>query len=83
MIEAQKFARGFSISVKKQYPFLPPGSVIYFPHQDHRHRQALLDYHATRTLYSDQTLSIYYNKESLVDSLEAGENRPVYVYLPE
>lgn len=83
MIESQEFTRKFAETIKKQHPYLPPSSIVYFPHQDHRHEQALMGHHAIRTIYNDQTLSIYYNKESLVNSLKEGKNRPVYIYVPE
>ena len=83
MIEAQQFAREFSLDIKKQYPDLPTNSIVYFPHQNQRHSQALLDHHAIRTIYNDQTLAIYYNKESLIKALKSNPNHPVYIYFPE
>lgn len=82
IVEAQSFAKTFSSDIKKQYPYLPKNSIIYFPHQDHRHEQALLQHHALRTFYNDQSLLIYYNKEELLKAVTTKPNHPVYIFTP-
>lgn len=80
MVEAQRFSKEFAISIKKQHPVLPPGSIVYFQHPDKRHVQALSDQHAIRSIYNDQSVSIYYNKESLMDRIGRDSAGLIYIF---
>lgn len=83
MIEASRFSREFTLGIQKQYPIFPKNSIILYHHPDNRHIQALLDQHAMETIYNDQSLSIYYNKEDLIKDHKNFGDRPVYIYLPQ
>lgn len=80
MVEAQRFSLEFSQDIAEQLPVLPQDSIIYFYHPDTRHHQALLGSHAVRTIYQDLSLSIYYNKKSLLEAVSANYGKPVYIY---
>ena len=80
--ESQKFAREFTLKIKKQYPKLPASSVILFEHNDKRHIQALHNSEALRAIYNDSSLTIYYNKEALFADLQTLDKRPIYIFTP-
>jgi len=82
MIEAQRFAKEFTFDIKKEYPSFPKNTIVFFPHPDKRHVQALSEENAIKAIYNDQSLSIYYNKKDLVQGLkEKAFQRPISVFL--
>lgn len=86
MIGDQRLAYKFKADLEAQFPYLPPNSVVLYPLDDihvmdHRQMQALQGNDAIRTIYNDQTLSIFYNKEMLVKNLDIIKNRPIYIYV--
>lgn len=83
MIETQRFAGEFAQNIKQQFPTLPKESVILYHVPYSWQRQALLDQSAIRAIYNDLTLSIYYNKEALLNDYNNIKNRPIYIYLPQ
>lgn len=86
MIEAQKFAKEFAQNVKTQFPTLPKGSVVVYDVPYGWQKQALLDQNAIHAIYDDPTLTIYYNKQSMLSRLSSDNKedlRPIYIYLPQ
>ena len=84
MVEAQRTAQEFSFDTKQQFPRLESNSVVLYPLSAKWQRQALLDQHAIRAIYNDPSLSIYYNKESLLKAYKNGSiTGPVYIYIPK
>ena len=80
MVNAQKFAKQFAINIQSEFPHLPPNSVVYYTLDDTRAIQALQNKDAIKLLLDDQTISIYYNKEALIEDLENLNTRPIYIY---
>ena len=83
IVDTQKTARKFSQDAPVQFPYLPTGSSLLYPLDSKFERQALLENHAIRTIYNDPSLSIYYNKESLISDWQKGKIKgSIYLYLP-
>jgi len=81
MVEAQRISFEFASRAKRQFPTLPHGSVIFYPTGDTRHIQALMQDHAVKAIYNDDSLSVYYDKKTLMGDLaKGGYNKLVYVY---
>lgn len=70
--DSQNFARQFSQQIKKQYVQLPKGAVIYYPLEDRRHQQAILNDNAIKVLYDDSSIRIFFDKISLDKNIAEG-----------
>lgn len=82
--EAQKTAKIVTSDLRRQLPTLPSNSIVYYYLQSPRHWQALSYQEAVKTIYNDPTLSIYYNKQELINEVQKTKiNRPIYIYTPE
>jgi hypothetical protein len=84
MIEAQKVARSAAIDLKRQFPTLDSNSTVlyYLPYP--WQWQALAHQEIIKAIYNDPSLSIYYNKESLLAAYKNGSiTGPVYIYIPK
>lgn len=83
MLESQKFARNFSHEIISVLPSLPDNSVVLYELSDHRYLQSLLGQNAIRSIYANDSISIYYNKEDLLSNLEGLKERPIYIFVPK
>ncbi|MBI3282926.1 hypothetical protein HYZ70_02515 [Candidatus Curtissbacteria bacterium] len=84
MIESQKTARTFAVNMLEKFPSLPKNSIAYYHLPYSWQHQALGDGHAIKTIYNDQTLSIYYNEKNLRKDFGEGKLKgAVYVYYEE
>ncbi len=82
MVESQRFASSFYLQIKQEYPILPHNSQVYYPLTDHRYLQALLGNNAIQAIYNDPTLSIYYNKVSLMEFWRQNPHQSK-IYIPK
>lgn len=84
MIEAQKVGRTFTSQMKEKFPTLPPNSVVYYHLPYPWQHQALSQENAIKTIYNDQSLSVYYNMQSMLSSLRSDNkkdnHRYIYIY---
>ena len=77
----QKVSNDFVANIKRKYPYLPPKALVYYHLSFRPDEQALLDQNAIQALYKDQTINIFYTKESLRKFwINTSEKRPVYLY---
>lgn len=83
MLESQKFAKNFSHDMISLFPSLPDNSVVLYELSDHRFLQSLLGQNAIRSIYANDSISIYYNKEDLLSNLEGLKERPIYIFVPK
>lgn len=83
ILNSQKFARNFAVGILHTYPSLPSNSVVLYEIAGTESRQSLLLSNALRALYNDVSLTIYYNKSELIDDVQHGMNRSVYIYTDE
>ncbi len=83
MINAQKTSEAFAVGIKRQYPHLPSNSIVFYDRESTIDIQPLMQNHALRAIYNDQTLSIYYNKKDLLNALKGNDSKAVYLYRPE
>lgn len=63
--ESQLFAREFTQKIKVKYPDLPSNSVVFYPLNDKRKIQALLNEDAIKVIYNDESIRIFYSGEEL------------------
>lgn len=81
IVESQKFSRSFYVGIKSAFPNLPGNSAVYYPVTDIEKQQAIMDQEAIKAIFKDSTISIYYNKESLLKDFQSGRIiGPVYIY---
>ena len=83
MIKAQETAHKFQFNVKSHFPFLPQESVVLYPLESNAQEQSLQQSHAIQAIFDDPSLTIYYNKESLIEDKEKLGKRPIYIYTGE
>ena len=81
----QKLAAKFKEDIQTQFPYLPKNSVVLYPLNDihvmdHRQMQSLQGNDGIRTIYNDQSLSIFYNKEAMLQEFDKIRGRPIYIY---
>lgn len=77
MVEAQKTARNFSHKMQ-QLPSLPKNSVVLYELNSQAQKQALLGNNAIKVMLNDQSLSIYYNKEELINDFNSIKGNRIY-----
>ncbi len=73
VVDSQEFARNFSQQIQTQFTSLPKGTVIYYPLEDERHRQAILNGNAGKVIYGDPSIQIYFDQNSLKNALDLGK----------
>ena len=81
--ESQKTSKKFAQEITTRLPFLPANSVVFYPLSYRQETQSLLEQNAIQALYGDTSLSIYYNKEDLLSSLQFLQGRLVYMVAPQ
>ncbi len=82
--ESQSFAKKFAQEIKEQYPSLPKSAVIFYPLQDERHKQAILNGNAAKILYNDPTVTLFFNEDLLNSEILKGSvNKEKVVYFYE
>lgn len=82
MIEAQKVAKESSSNIKRAFPRLKNNSAILYQLPYNWQIQALANMEFIKTIYNDPSLSIYYNKESLIKDFRQGKiTGQVYIYI--